>query len=148
MCTCHHRCWQQAFVELVTPSEPVARMDPRRNLERFSRWLSPDSATRETVAEVDGDVVAYTAVHGNELIHLFVDPDQAGIGLGRRLLSAAEAHMSEDGHSMFELHTMVGNAPAIGLYVSAGWRVTDRLIHTADDHGVSYDEHVLAKHLA
>jgi ribosomal protein S18 acetylase RimI-like enzyme len=53
--------------------------------------------------------------------------------------------MSAAGHRSFELHTMVGNTPAIGLYQSAGWQMTDRIIHSADDHGVDYDEHVLVK---
>jgi len=41
---------------------------------------------------------------------------------------------------------MVGNERAIGLYSSAGWTVTDRLVHT-DQDGVAYDEHVLVKRL-
>lgn len=122
-------------------------MEPGRNLERFARWLDADSVTTVTVAEVDDEVVAYAAVHDNELLHLFVDPDHAGTGLGRRLLAASETLMSDEGHAVLELHTMVGNTPAIALYESAGWHVTDRVIHTADDHGVSYDEHVLVKRL-
>ncbi len=122
-------------------------MEPGRNLDRFDGWLAADSDTRVTVAEIDHEVVAYSAVHANELLHLFVDPDHAGRGLGRCLLEAAETLMSDAGHAAFELHTMVGNAPAIALYESAGWTVTDRMIHTADDHGVSYDEHVLVKRL-
>ncbi|MDW3216283.1 MAG: GNAT family N-acetyltransferase [Ilumatobacteraceae bacterium] len=147
MTAVHHRCWMAKFAELVTPREAVDRLDPNRNLARFADWLEPGSDARVTVAERDGKVVGYSTVVGNELLHLFVDPDHAGCGIGRTLLAAAESQMSEAGHRTFELHTMVGNVPAIGLYESAGWQVTDRVIHSDDDHGVSYDEHVLLKHL-
>lgn len=147
MTVCHHRCWISKFADLVTPREAVGRLHPDRNFERFTAWLSPGSDAQVTVAEHDGVVIGYSTVVGHELVHLFVDPDHAGRGFGRVLLAAAEAKMTEAGHDEFELHTMVGNAPAIGLYESAGWRVTDRVIHSADDHGVSYDEHVLIKHV-
>jgi GNAT superfamily N-acetyltransferase len=145
MSAIHHRCWLARFAALVTPRDAVDQMDPGRNIGRFTDWLSPDSDAQVTVAEHDGRVIGYSTVVGHELVHLFVDPDHAGRGVGRRLLAAAEALMTEAGHRSFELHTMVGNAPAIGLYESAGWRMTGRLIHSDDDHGVSYDEHVLVK---
>jgi len=148
MCECHHRCWLDTFVDLVIPNAPVARMEPGRNLDRFDGWLAADSVTRVTVAEIDHEVVAYSAVHGNELLHLFVDPSHAGKGLGRGLLATSETLMSDAGHRTFVLHTMVGNTRAIALYQSAGWHMTDQLIHSADDHGVSYDEHVLVKQRA
>ena len=147
MCACHHRCWINTFVDLVTPRDAVERLDPDRNLGRFADWLSPGSAAQVTVAELDGEVIGYSTVVGNEVVHLFVDPGHSGGGVGRRLLATAEAQMSAAGHRTFELHTMVGNTPAIGLYESAGWYVTDRLIHSDDDHGISYDEHVMVKHL-
>jgi ribosomal protein S18 acetylase RimI-like enzyme len=50
------------------------------------------------------------------------------------------------GHREVELNTMVGNERALGLYSSAGWTVTDRVVHT-DQDGVAYDEHVLVKRL-
>ncbi len=40
---------------------------------------------------------------------------------------------------------MAGNAPAIALYESAGWHVTDELLNQETD-GVTYVEHVLVKH--
>ena len=39
---------------------------------------------------------------------------------------------------------MVGSAPAIALYESAGWNVTDELLHQETD-GITYVEHVLVK---
>ena len=45
-----------------------------------------------------------------------------------------------------ELHTRVENHAAIRFYGRAGWAVTDRVIHTVE-HGISYDERVLVKHV-
>jgi ribosomal protein S18 acetylase RimI-like enzyme len=54
--------------------------------------------------------------------------------------------LAEAGHREVELHTIVGNEPALALYRSAGWVVTDRLVHN-DTDGLVYDEHVLVKRL-
>ena len=64
---------------------------------------------------------------------------QGGVGVGEQLIV-------EQGFHDAELHTMVGNKRALGLYESAGWQLTDRLIHSAHD-GVEYDEPVLVKQL-
>ena len=52
-----------------------------------------------------------------------------------------------DGHTAFELHARVENLSAIAFYETAGWTVTERLIHTVE-HGIGYDERVLIKHRA
>ena len=115
-------------------------------LETFLAWLRDGSDFVTTVADLDGTAVGHVTINGNELVHLFVDPDHQGLGLGRMLLAAGEEMLAAAGHIVVELHTMVGNAPAIELYESAGWIVTDGLIHT-DETEMSYDEHVLVKHL-
>jgi hypothetical protein len=43
-----------------------------------------------------------------------------------------------------ELCTMIGNEPAIALYLTCGWSRTDRVGHN-DQGGVVYDEHVVTK---
>lgn len=145
MCDIHHRCWIVAFTRLVEPRIAVSDMDPDRNLTRFRAWFDADSTRSVTVAVSDDHVVGYATVEHHELVHLFVDPDHAGRGIGRQLLADAERRIFDAGHDTAELHTMFGNEPAIGLYVSAGWQLTDGVVHTADDHGVTYDEHVLVK---
>ena len=145
MCDIHHRCWIVAFARLVEPATAVDDFEPDRNRGRFATWVAPGSAVSVTVATLSDQVVGYAAVDRNELVHLFVDPDHSGRGIGRRLLADAERRIFAAGHDTAELHTMFGNEPAIGLYVAAGWEVTDDVVHTTDDHGVSYDEHVLVK---
>jgi ribosomal protein S18 acetylase RimI-like enzyme len=141
----HHRCWVIAFSSLLEPGM-VDRMDPVGKVDRWRQWLAPESNFVTMVADLSGTPIGHTTVSGHELVHLFVDPDHWGHGLGRKLLEVGEGILRSAGHREIELNTMVGNERAIDLYCSAGWTVTDRVVHT-DQDGVAYDEHVLAKRL-
>ena len=114
--------------------------------ELFSDRLSPDSSMRTVVATHAGDVIGHVQVDGNNLVHLFIDPDHQGAGIGRTMLAIGEQLIVDGGFLDAELHTRVGNERALALYASAGWQRTDRLIHSAHD-GIEYDEHVLVKQL-
>ena len=142
----HHRCWLAAFAPLLAPGA-VEAMDPWGKLDRLRQWFTPGSGLTTVVADLDGRAIGHTTVSGNELVHLFVDPDHWGRGLGRALLDVGEGLLTAAGHREAELHTIVGNEPALVLYRSAGWVVTDRLVHN-DWDGVAYDEHVLVKRLS
>ncbi len=140
----HQRCWETAFADLVNPGDPT-KVSTLGQVDRWRSWLAPDSGFTTIVADVDGTAIGHTTIRDNEIVHLFVDPDHWERGLGRSLLTIGEQMLADNGHSTIELHTMVGNTPALGLYESAGWVVTDRIIHTNED--VVYDEHVLVKQL-
>ncbi|MDP9335656.1 MAG: GNAT family N-acetyltransferase [Actinomycetota bacterium] len=141
----HHRCWVIAFSSLLAPGM-VDRMDPRGKIDRWRNWLAPKSGFVTAVADLSGTPIGHTTVAGYELVHLFVDPDHWGQGVGRKLLEVGEGLLRSDGHREIELNTMVGNERALSLYCSAGWVVTSRVVHT-DQDGVVYDEHVLVKRL-
>ncbi len=141
----HHRCWLVAFADLVDPGA-VARLDPEGKLPRWREWLEAGSGFQTVVAELDGRPIGHTTVHGATLVHLFIDPDHWGLGLGRRLLAVGEGLIAAAGHRDAELQTIVGNEPALALYRSAGWTVTDR-IERQEYGGLTYDEHVLVKRL-
>lgn len=144
--TYHHRCVVEAFAPLLAPGV-VERLDARRRAPVFEYWLSSDTVdTSVVVAEVGGVAVGHTVVAGHDVIHVFVDPDHWGVGIGRQLLRAAEDLVAANGFDTAELHTRVGNARAVGLYESAGWKVSDQVVHT-DDGDLTYDEHILLKHL-
>lgn len=95
---------------------------------------------------VEGVPVGHVSVSGHRLLHLFVDPVHHRTGLGRYLLAQGEAMIAASGHRDLELHARVENVAAIAFYEHAGWLRTDRLVHTVE-HGISYDEEVLVKHL-
>lgn len=139
----HLRASKASFAELLI-SGSYDGATPR--VERFRSWLEPQSGFTTTVADIDGVAVGHVTVSGNELVHLFIDPDHQGRGLGRRLLAAGEELLATAGHTDVELHTMIGNTTAIALYRSAGWTVTDVVIDN-DHDGVTYREHVLVKRL-
>lgn len=144
MAAYHHRCSIEAFSPIVDGAR-FDQLDPRRRVETFRGWIEAPESTVH-VAEFDGAVIAHLVVRHDEIVHLFVDPDHWGLGLGRRLLALGEDLLREAGHRRMELHTMVDNRPAIALYESAGWVVTEDVLHQETD-GVEYDEHVLVKHL-
>ena len=117
-------------------------------LELFRGRFSPDSSMRTVVATRGGVVIGHVQAQGNNLVHLFVDPDHQGSGIGRQMLGIGEQLIVDDGFRDAELHTRVGNERALGLYASAGWHLTVQLIHSVDaDGGIEYDEHVLVKRL-
>jgi GNAT superfamily N-acetyltransferase len=141
----HHRCWLIAFAPLVDPLVMEA-ITPR--VARWQQWLAVDSE-HDTVVATDGNdtPIGHCTVLGNDLLHLFIDPDHHGQGLGRVLLANGEERLRNAGHQSIQLHTIVGNSPAIALYESDGWVMTDR---TEDDHlpnGSSYTEHIMVKDL-
>ena len=139
----HHACWLQAFAPLVDP-QVMEMIEPR--VERWQSWL--DSATDFTtvVAVNDADLaVGHATVRGNELVHLFIDPSHHRRGLGKQLLEIGERLIRQAGHQRALLHTIVGNTPAIALYESCGWVLTDELCVEELPNGSSYREHVMSK---
>lgn len=139
----HLRASRESFASLLISGDYEV-LEPR--LERFRQWLVPESEYPTTVAVIDDTAVGHVTIFGNEIVHVFIDPNHQGRGLGRRLLAAGEEMLANSGHVDIELCTMIGNAPAIALYESAGWTVTDRIVHN-DHDGLVYDEHVLVKQL-
>jgi ribosomal protein S18 acetylase RimI-like enzyme len=142
-----HRCW---LTEAASSFElgVAERLEPSMWLGLFRDRFSSESSMRTVVATHTGVVIGHVQVQGNNLVHLFIDPDHQGAGIGRRMLGIGEQLIVENGFLDAELHTRVGNERAVGLYTSAGWQLTDRLIHSVDvDGGIEYDEHVLVKQL-
>lgn len=139
----HDRCFTDSYSAQLLAGELEAP-DLEGMTQQLLGWFQPGSEFATQVAVVDGTPIGHFTVSGNQLVHLFVEPEHQGIGLGRLLLAQAEAMMTAGGHTDFELHTRVDNLAGITFYETAGWSMTNRLIHTVE-HGISYDEHVLVK---
>lgn len=141
----HHRCWLSAFAPLVDPAV-MEVIEPR--VERWQLWLGEDT-DHDTIVAVDehDQPIGHSTILDNELLHLFIDPDHHGRGLGRTLLLNAETRLRAAGHRSIQLHTIVGNTPAITLYEANGWTMTDRLDDDVLPNGSTYTEHVLVKTL-
>jgi ribosomal protein S18 acetylase RimI-like enzyme len=140
----HDRCFRNTYSAQLLAGELEAP-DLEGTREQLRDWFRPGSGFETRVAVVDGKPIGHVTVRGHQLVHLFVEPDHQGMGLGRYLLAQGEAMIAADGHTDLELHARVENVAAIAFYGRAGWTVTDRVIHTVE-HGISYNEHVLIKH--
>lgn len=73
------------------------------------------------VAELDGQVVGFTACTEEELAWLYVDPAQMRKGIGRSLSEYAFKMFPDIHH----IEALRGNEPARRLYESLGFAVTD-----------------------
>ncbi len=149
MAAYHHQCVVQAYVPRIDGLTEEL-LDPQRWVTRFAEWISnPDLAT--VVATVEGVAVGHSCVavggeHAGHVHHLFVSPARQRQGIGQELLAVGERLLRRAGCEAIELHTVVGNAPAIALYTSNGWELTDRLVEEDSPAG-PYNEHVLVKDL-
>ena len=57
-----------------------------------------------------------------ELKRMYVDPAARGLGIGRRLLQAAEDAAHAEGVTVIRLETGIHQAEALGLYRAGGYR--------------------------
>ena len=57
-----------------------------------------------------------------ELKRMYVDPAARGLGIGRRLLQAAEDAAHAEGVTVIRLETGIHQAEALGLYRASGYR--------------------------
>ena len=140
----HDRCFRNTYASQIRAGK-IDVPDPDGTRQQLHEWFGPGSEFETWVAVVDDLAIGHFTVLGNQLVHLFVEPEHQGTGLGRQLLAQGEAMIAAGGHSNFELHARIENLAAIAFYQAAGWTVTDEVFHTAE-HGISYDEHVLVKH--
>ena len=75
------------------------------------------------VIERDGQVAAWSHVRATGLVAIFVDPDHAGQGLGRRLMEHADRLVQSFGNRM----TYIGATfNAVGFYEKFGFVETGR----------------------
>lgn len=75
------------------------------------------------VAEVDGEVAGFAGFMYDEVTWLYVEPARYRQGIGRALLGAV---LRAAGKSL-SLDVLVGNAAALALYQSAGFKIIDTI---------------------
>jgi len=142
----HDRCFRHTYATEILAGG-MAVPDAEGTRLQLHEWFGIESPFETHVAVVDDVPVGHVTVLDHCLVHLFVEPEHQGIGLGKRMLGLGEAELAAAGHTSFELHTRVENVNAIAFYLAAGWLMTEALLHT-DEHGISYDEHVLVKQIS
>jgi ribosomal protein S18 acetylase RimI-like enzyme len=101
------------------------------------------------VAVAGGQIVGYSAAHPEdcEMFLLFVHPEHAGRGTGRRLLAAADDALRAAGCREAFLYVHEKNERAIAVYRAAGYR-PDGSDRVSDFRGTDVRELRLVKRFA
>lgn len=109
---------------------------------------APPNVLLVAEADVAGGPLGFAAAHpaDGELFLLFVDPAQAGRGVGRLLLEAAHDALRAAGCRRAFLFTHERNARAIAVYERAGY-ARDGTHRDSDFRGVAIREPRLVKAL-
>jgi ribosomal protein S18 acetylase RimI-like enzyme len=99
-------------------------------------------------ADATGALLGFAAAHpaDGELFLLFVHPDAAGRGVGRRLLDAAHDALRDAGCRQAFLYTHEQNERALSVYRAAGY-VPDGTVRESEFRGIALREPRLVKPL-
>ena len=127
-----HRAWHVGHAGRVPDGLTAAR-----TLEAFHA-RTPARVADTTVAEVDGELVGFTMVEGDEVEQVFVDPRSHGTGVAAPLLAAAEQQVAAAGHDVAWLAVVVGNARARAFYEKHGWHDAGDLPYEVSAGGTTY----------
>ena len=85
-----HRAWHVGHAGHVPDGLTAAR-----TLDAFHA-RTPARVADTMVAEVDGELVGFTMVEGDEVEQVFVDPRRHGSGIAAPLLAAAERQVAAE----------------------------------------------------
>jgi putative acetyltransferase len=77
-----------------------------------------------SVCEIDGSVVGFLSLIGNEVGAIFVDPDHQGRGIGRALMDGAR-----DSRPFLELSVFEANSAGRGFYDAYGFELAGRQVN-------------------
>lgn len=120
-------CWQRSYRGLIS-HEAIDRWDASSAGDLWRPSLHPGGQERAAVALCGGKVTG-VARFGPEptdpergfVRSLYVHPDAAAAGVGRRLLRHAEDSLAADGFAEARLWVFSKNRAAIGFYERLGW---------------------------
>ncbi|WP_322047037.1 GNAT family N-acetyltransferase [Paraburkholderia sp. J67] len=131
----HAASWQATYRQLL----PADFLERDVTAERAAYWRARMQAPGEErrlvlIAELevqpDGrEPVGFVCVErqpespwGVLLDNLHALPAHQGIGVGKRLMEAAQAWAREQGEAQLYLYVLDGNTPAIAFYERQGWK--------------------------
>lgn len=102
--------------ELAYENENFKLLPLKHDEKRYRELLESDVFVFD-----DGDVIGYTAILGNEIRSLFVDPDHRGRGIGKELMD----FILKRTNSEARLFIAKTNHPARYFYGKLGFSVSD-----------------------
>jgi GNAT superfamily N-acetyltransferase/DNA-binding MarR family transcriptional regulator len=121
-------CLSHYFAELAERFEEP--FDPGRTLPADAADLVPPTGAF-LIARVGGEPAGCGAVKTHrlgigEIVRMWVDREQRGLGIGARLLHSLEAHAARLGHHTVRLYTNRSLSEAKALYRSRGYEEIPR----------------------
>lgn len=134
------RAWLSAFAQHAH----FAILQEWFRLDREPGWYASHWPAM-TVAELDGLVQGLVQPAEDEVNGLWVHPEVHGLGLGSRLLAAAEEQIRRGGHRRAWLTCSCYNPGARGFYAARGYRELRR--HTEQFGSVQEEVLVLGREL-
>jgi GNAT superfamily N-acetyltransferase len=121
--------WQDGHLGNVPP-DLVALRTEERFRERAAQRIAE---THDTwVAALDGEVVGFVMLDGDEVEQVYLAADRRGSGLAGGLLDEAERRIAAAGHTTAWLAVVAGNARARRFYEKRGWRDAGAFDYEAD----------------
>jgi ribosomal protein S18 acetylase RimI-like enzyme len=120
----------------VLPADVLAGVDEATVTAWFERWTTADGL-ETVVADIGGTVVGFIRFGTDPddpdtqfgyVAALYVDPDAAGRGVGRRLLDHALDAFASQGRPAVRLWVFAANDRARGLYASSGFAADGGMI--------------------
>ena len=117
------RADQARVVELCEQCELVVPWnDPLRDIETKLAFQPELFLVGELAGRVVSTVMAGYEGHRGWINYLAVAPERRGLGLGRRMMEAAEAALAEIGCPKINLLVRSTNREALGFYERLGFR--------------------------
>ncbi|WJH39719.1 GNAT family N-acetyltransferase [Aliirhizobium terrae] len=111
--------------------------------------FAPQTQAEVWIAEIDGEVVGWSAREGapNYISDVWIRPDHQGRGIGRALIEHASERIASEGHATATIHTHARNAGALRLYQRCGFSIVWRGIEPSKSMGVDLEKVHLEKPL-
>jgi ribosomal protein S18 acetylase RimI-like enzyme len=122
----HEEAWRGAYTGII-PYAALNKMIRRRGHDWWARAIG--RAASIMVIELDGEIAGYATLGRNrarqlrqqgEIYELYLKPECQGIGLGRRLFSAAREKLDQHRLKGLVVWALEENDAAVSFYLGAG----------------------------
>jgi len=128
----HDAAWRDAYLGII-PGRELERMIQRRGPKWWRQAIL--GGTRLTVLDFAGQIAGYSSygrnrmpqlAYAGEVFELYLAPEYQGMGLGRRMFSAARDDLAAHGYRSVVVWALAGNDRAVEFYEKLGGTVVRR----------------------